>query len=178
MGIQVRPHGEVGRVLFCLRHGTRTHIPDHEVRQLCPSVRCPLALIKVLLRAYALTGASKYVIVIFGTMVISSFVTGVWLVSIPSGTGSTQSWCLSFISESSPTQPYDYPGSISTHSEHVSSLPGRPQNGPTGHRLHLLVCAVLCLPDILDLPQSQIWWPPLPSSFLSSSSKLTTANHV
>ena len=40
-------------------------------------------------RVYALTEASKYVFVIFGILVASSITTGLWLVSVPSATGST-----------------------------------------------------------------------------------------
>ncbi|KAF9790515.1 hypothetical protein BJ322DRAFT_1104166 [Thelephora terrestris] len=45
-----------------------------------------LGQIFLTMRVYALTEASRYVLVVFGILVTSSFATGVWLVSVPSAT--------------------------------------------------------------------------------------------
>lgn len=45
-----------------------------------------LGQIFLTMRVYALTKASKYVLLVFGVLVASSFATGVWLVSVPSAT--------------------------------------------------------------------------------------------
>ena len=49
----------------------------------------PLPSYRVQPRIYVLTGASKYVVVAYAILVLSSLATGLWLVSVPSGKGIT-----------------------------------------------------------------------------------------
>jgi len=84
-------------------------------------------------RVYALTEASKYVSVIFGILVASSVATGLWLVSVPSATGSTYIQ-LSLSPSDFPVQPFKCPTSLSTLSEHAYSPLLRPPSGPIDYR--------------------------------------------
>ena len=83
----MQPHREVGGVLFRLRLGPRSHIPDDEVKWLRSSTFRRMSLSQVRHRVYALTEASKYVLIVFGTLVTSSLVTGLWFMSMPSAKG-------------------------------------------------------------------------------------------
>ena len=85
----MQPHREVGGVLFRLRLGPRSHIPDDEVKRLRSSTFRRMSLSQVRHRVYALTEASKYVLIVFGTLVTSSLVTGLWFMSMPSAKGIT-----------------------------------------------------------------------------------------
>ena len=93
----MQPHCKVGGVLFRLHRNCRPNIPYDEVRHLNQSLCCPLR--RVQLRVYALTEASKYVLVFFGILATSSLGTGLWLVSIPSAKGNASTRCSLFSSD-------------------------------------------------------------------------------
>lgn len=99
------------------------------------------------LRVYALTAASKYILIVFGSLVTASLATGLWLVSVESATGNARIRCFLSTSNHLP-QLYKCPKSPLIRFEFVSLLPPRPLSGPTGHRLRLPVHITDIFPNI------------------------------
>ena len=99
------------------------------------------------LRVYALTAASKYIIIVFGSLVTASLATGLWLVSVHSATGNARIRCFLSTSNHLP-QLYKFPKSPLIRSRFVSLLPLRLLSGPTGYRLHSPVHITNIFPNI------------------------------
>ena len=116
-------------------------MPDSEVRSLYLFAGCLLPLSQVRSRVYVLTEASRYILVVFGILIISSVATGLWLVSVPSATGTVCIRCSLFSSNLS-VQPCKCPRSLLTRSKRVSFLLLRSLSGPIGQKLHSLVSIV------------------------------------
>lgn len=75
----------------------------------CFSLSRIVHLVESQFRVYALTEASKYVLVFFGILATSSLGTGLWLVSVPSAKGGTPAQYFFFASDLPPRPAIQFP---------------------------------------------------------------------